>query len=86
MAIEFPLKIEPENAVKPLYGTAGGGVGTVGGGEGGGGGALRPRNKEEEAGGSEGRGRKRGEGGRYPGGFPWQQFRDSAKKRAKKEE
>ncbi len=82
MAIEFPLKIEPENAVKPLSGTAGGGVGTVGGG----GGALRPRNKEEEAGGSEGRGRKRGEGAKYPGGFPWQQFRDSAKKRAKKEE
>ncbi len=69
MATEFPLKIEPESAVRPLPGVSGA--------------ALRVRNKEEEVGGGEGRGTKRGEAGRQ-GGFPWQQF--AGRKRAKKEE
>ena len=71
MATDFPLKIEPESAVRPLPGVSGA--------------ALRVRNKEEEVGGGyEGRGTKRGEGGRHQGGLPWQQF--AGRKRAKKEE
>ena len=47
MATEFPLKIEPESAVRPLPG----GMAA----------ALRPRNQEEEGEGDV-RGKKRGEG------------------------